>query len=168
MTLDQYLGDKGSFRVVSNAPHKLLDFGYRILQSAARKASLLADDGIDMVHFRVWSKELKDSILFESSDQSSKFSRQFVIPDTYNAVKGKIEDFKIQLPKENRLSKDDVLSETMIHGLEVKNLGAIGIPTLLSLEGVATWATSNSLKAKSQLESIHFLRTVENLVWDYA
>ncbi|KAL7472894.1 hypothetical protein ACHAXS_014340 [Conticribra weissflogii] len=168
VTLDQYLGDKGSFREVSNAPHKLLDFAYRILQSAARKASMLADDGIDMVHFRVWSKELRDSILFESSDQSSKFSKQFVIPDTYDAVKGKIEDFKIQLPKESRLSKDDVLSETMIHGLEVKNLGAIGIPNLLSLEGVATWATSNSSKAKSQLESIHFMRTVENLVWDYA
>mmetsp|Transcript_21573 Transcript_21573/g.45067 ORF Transcript_21573/g.45067 Transcript_21573/m.45067 type:complete len:673 (-) Transcript_21573:551-2569(-) len=121
-----------------------------------------------MAHFLVWSKELRDSILLESLDQSSQFSKQFVIPDTYEAVKGEIGSFRFQLPEDSSRSKDSVLSETMIHGLEVKNLGAISFPNKRSLEGISTWAKSNSSKTNSQIESIYFLRTVENLVWGYA
>lgn len=162
VTLDQYLHNRGSFCVMSNVPRKLLDFGYCILQSAAHKASLLADDCINMAHFLMRSKELRDSILVESSDQSS----QFVIPETYEAVKGEMRSFYFQLPEDSSCLKDSVMSKIMIHGLKVKNLGAIRIPNRLSLEGIAAWVISCTLR--SQLELIHFLRTIENLVWGYA
>lgn len=139
VTIDQYVNGKSSFTKNSNAPHELLDFGFRILQSTTRNATLLSDDGLGMDYFIKWTMKLKKAIIDYCDDGSRSYSVQFKLPSTIEGIVGSTNGFKIELSTRDINMDNVALKPSRIHELEIKNLGSIKLPLDESLSGLSNW-----------------------------